>query len=201
MNYNVNTFSDYNSIYPLSPPTLLEDTSKGLLIAIEGLDGSGKSTLTKMLVKKLSKNYDVVSFNFIHSEYLKNQLLLTKLENCDPYTFLYMYLSGLSFVYWNYIIPHLKMNKIVILDRYVHTVMLKGLVQGLSKKYIEPILVPFRTADIKIFLDTSVELCLLRKLKKGKLTYWECGGNTCQINGDYLRLGYNEKERLYVYLL
>ena len=39
--------------YPKNPPTYTDETIKGYIIEIEGLDGSGKSSQTKVLVENL----------------------------------------------------------------------------------------------------------------------------------------------------
>lgn len=44
--------------YPKNPPTYTDETIKGYIIEIEGLDGSGKSSQTKALVENLKNIYE-----------------------------------------------------------------------------------------------------------------------------------------------
>lgn len=183
--------------YPKNPPlkiTLGNDKNyNGVIIEIEGLDGSGKSSQVKILEKRLKERYKKVLYiNFIHSEYLKNILLKTKWENCDSYTFTFMYIMGLSNVYHREILPRLDEGYIILLDRYIYTIMTKAMInKNVKEEWIRSCLSIFKTPDIKIFIDTPVQTCLERKKKDNKiLSYWECGGNIFDI--DVMRKEYNQ---------
>lgn len=154
--------------YPKNPPTYTDETIKGYIIEIEGLDGSGKSSQTKALVENLKNIYEKVYYvNFIHSEYIKDILLKTKWENCDLNTFSFMYFMGLSNTYYREILPKLRQEYIVVLDRYIYTIISKNVVFNSSnEEWVENCSKIFRKPDLKIFIDTSVEECLKRKIQK-----------------------------------
>ena len=194
-NDDVPELGEFKFPYPKNVVTQIDESKKGHIIEIEGLDGSGKSTQIKILEKKLKEiKKNVYCINFIHSEFLKNILLKTKWENCDTITFSFMYLMGLSNVYYREIVPKLKEECIIILDRYIYTVLSKALIDSkIKKEWIENCVSIFRKPDIKIFIDTPVEECLRRKSIENKyLSYWECGGNV--FNNDVLRKEYNAQE-------
>ena len=150
---------------------------EGVLVVLEGIDGSGKSTQCKILENNLKKTYKCSSVNFIHSDFLKVPLLKAKWENADAYTFLYLYLMGLSQVYFSYIIPHLRKNEIVILDRYVQTIYVKLLPFEINEDLLKLNTRLFRKPDISIFINSDPEVCMKRKIAaNGRLTYWESGG-------------------------
>ena len=157
------------------------------------MDGSGKSSQVKILTEKLAKEYKkVIYINFIHSEYLRNILLKTKWENSDIYTFTFMYMMGLSNVYHREIVPKLKEGYIVLLDRYIYTIISKALVEKkVNEAWIRGCLSIFKEPNMKFFIDTPVDICLERKKKDNKfLSYWECGGNIFDV--DNMRKEYNQ---------
>lgn len=147
-------------------------------------------------MKNLKRKYDKVYYtNFIHSEFIKDILLKTKWENCDINTFSLMYLMGLSNTYYREIVPKLKEEYIVVLDRYIYTIISKNIVSSEVKndKWINKCLEIFRRPDIKIFIDTSIDECLKRKNADNKyLSYWECGGNI--FYDEKLRQGYDKSK-------
>ena len=163
---------------------------KGLIIEIEGLDGSGKSSQLKMIERKLKEKYSKVYVgNFIHSDFIKDILLRTKYENCDEYTFTFMYLMGLTNFFNCEIAEKLNDGYIVVLDRYIDTIKSKALIKNIDNKWLNNILSIYRKPDINIFIDTLPNICLERKKKDNeKLSFWECG---CEVEDDSLRFEYN----------
>lgn len=178
---DVPKLGEFKYPYPKNRPTDIYETNKGIIIEIEGLDGSGKSTQTKMLIEKLKeKNEKVFNVNFIHSEYLREILLKTKWENCDKNTFIFMYMMGLSYTYYREIIPKLRENYIIVLDRYIYTIISKYLAYSddFNDEWIKKCLSIFRKPDVKIYINTPIDECLKRKQKENDyLSYWECGSN------------------------
>ncbi|WP_124066127.1 hypothetical protein [Clostridium sp. E02] len=173
---------------------------RGILIEFEGLDGSGKSTQGKRILERLKNEYEVYYTNFIHSDYIKVPLLKTKWENSDPYTFALMYSAALQFVYTSEILPRLRKNQIVIVDRYLLTIWLKACMSGVELDWIKTVTANIRPADMRIIIDTPAKVCMRRKLEKNKqLTYWECGGNLFRLES--MRIGYDEKEYQNMFLL
>lgn len=144
----------------------------------------------------MKRKYNKVFYtNFIHSEFIKDILLKTKWENCDINTFSLMYLMGLSNTYYREIVPKLKEEYIVVLDRYIYTIISKNIVSNEVKndEWINKCLEIFRKPDIKIFIDTPIDECLKRKNVDNKyLSYWECGGNI--FYDEKLRQHYDEKK-------
>ena len=192
---DVPELGEFKFPYPKNETIQIEDSNDGIIIEIEGLDGSGKSTQLKRIKEYYEKkNKKVFYINFIHSDFLKNILLKTKWENCDTNTFTFMYLMGLSNVYYREIIPKLKEDYIVLLDRYIYTIITKALANKKVKKtWILNSTSIFRKPDIKIFIDTPVEECLQRKISDNTyLSYWECGGNVFLNNN--LRNEYNKED-------
>ncbi len=99
---------------------------KGKLIVVDGLDGSGKATQTKLLIKKFKKNnYKVVTIDFpqyfsffgqMISKYLKGEF--GKAKNVSPYLCSILYAAD-RWQNKNKIEKWIKQGKIIICDRYV----------------------------------------------------------------------------------
>lgn len=198
MNYIDDTpeLGEYITPYPKNKAqhNNINSESKGIIIVLEGLDGSGKSTQAKKLYRRLEESgVKVFTTNFIHSDFIKPSLLKTKWENCDIYTFSCMYTMGLAYTYFKEIIDKLNQDYVVILDRYIYTIMVKAIVSGADIEWVKNLTKIFKQADITFFIDTPVETCLNRKRKDNEyLSYWECGGNI--FGSDQMRYEYTPKE-------
>ncbi|MBI4653353.1 dTMP kinase [Candidatus Kuenenbacteria bacterium] len=99
---------------------------KGKLIVIDGLDGSGKATQTKLLIKKLKNNgYKTATINFPQyssffgqtiGRYLKGEF--GKAKDVSPYLISILYAAD-RWQKKNKMKKWLKQGKIIICDRYV----------------------------------------------------------------------------------
>lgn len=167
---------DFTKKYPSKSATQAQlNCKKGIIIEIEGIDGSGKSTQAQLLSQNLTKKWFCSKINFIHSDFMRVPLLKAKWKNVDSYTFYYLYMMGLSYTYFNVVVPRLSNNEIVVLDRYLGTINMKG--QDILKPINEINLKLFRKPDISILIDIDPQVALERKKENGHLSYWECGGN------------------------
>jgi len=144
-----------------------------LLISVDGPDGSGKSTTTKILLdflqKKFGINQDVVVFKPTYFETSPEALLVKdRLESSlgiRAYSKEHndFYLEAMRLNYLNVIIPSLEQKKIVILDsseiRALAFNIAKGEIEAISDTK-DKIKSGFLTAgiypDIRIILDGSV---------------------------------------------
>lgn len=140
---------------------------RGILIAIEGIDGAGKTTQSTMLYDKLKKKgYPVVRFheptNGIWGERIKDLAKngRHKVNAEDELDFFYR--DRLEDVEHN-INPSLKEKKIVIMDRYYFSSIAYQGARGLDPNYVEEkneSIAP--KPDILIILDLSPEAALKR---------------------------------------
>jgi len=147
----------------------------GFLIAIEGIDGAGKTTQSEILMKKLNeKEYPVVGLHEpTEGRWGKKIKELAKngRHQIRPETELdYFYFDRLEDVE-NNINPSLKEKKIVVMDRYyLSSVAYQG-ARGLSPDHIEEMnkmIAP--KPDVTIILDLDPEVALGRIKHKRNMT-------------------------------
>ena len=110
----------------------------GTLIIFEGADGSGKTTQIKELKKLLEKNGHTVTVSSwktapILGEFMAaNESLKKMSDRVLPETSLFFQSADLLYRIEREIIPALKQNHIVIMDRGIHTLIVRGLMIGMS---------------------------------------------------------------------
>jgi len=151
----------------------------GFLICIEGIDGTGKSTLAKSLSKKLvSQGYDVVhSFeptNGPHGKKIRENAVahvdMTADEQLD------LFVKDRKDHLKDLIIPSLKDGKIVILDRYFYSTIAYQGAAGYDVDKIYEIHEDFAVEpDLLCILDLDVDKALerIKKNRGGELDFFE----------------------------
>lgn len=98
-----------------------QSLTRGLLITIEGIDGSGKSTLTKNLFSRLQReNYELILTKEPGGSALGKQLrnlLQTQPVPITPIAEYLLFAADRAQHFNEVIIPNLKLGKIIISDR------------------------------------------------------------------------------------
>ena len=116
------------------------NTYKGLLIIVEGVDGSGKSTQLEMLQNWLNANgFPTVKTEWNSSESVKPVIKKIKKSETivSPETFSLLHLADFAERYHNLILPNLKAGKIVLCDRYIYTAYARDAARGLKLDWIK----------------------------------------------------------------
>jgi len=141
---------------------------KGFFICIEGLDGCGKTTQTKLLVKRLRKlGYDAVYTvepsrgkigmfirrYCLHGEKRVSAIIEALLFAADRFEHVEKEL-----------IPALDSRKIVVSDRYVYSSLAYQGAAGLDLRWIEMVNEHAIRPDLAIFVDVEPE-AVVRRLK------------------------------------
>jgi len=144
----------------------------GLFITFEGGEGCGKSTQSRLLLKKLEQqNIPVVLTHEPGGTALGNELRKTLKRKRDssisPQAELFLVAASRAQLLTEVIRPALKEGKVVLCDRFTHSTMVyqgygRGLdftaiqmVNNMATRYLNP--------DLIIFLDISPEQGLARK--------------------------------------
>ena len=105
---------------------------EGLLIVIEGTDGSGKSTQLELLKKYIqAQSYGVMVSEWKTSRLIANVIDDAKDRNLlNATTYSLLYAADFADRLENQIIPALKSGFIVLLDRYYYTALARDVVRG-----------------------------------------------------------------------
>jgi len=137
----------------------------GKLIVIEGIDGSGKSTLSKHLKETLEKNGFSVLLTKEPTDGEYGKILRERIKkgNLTPEEELELFIKDREEHVRKEINPALRQGKIVICDRYFISNMAYQGARGLDYREILKKNSGFPLPDLVIFLDISPELALSRK--------------------------------------
>ena len=144
---------------------------KGVFICVEGLDGCGKTTQTKLLVRRLrKKGYDAVytaepSRGNI-GKFIKKYCLHGKKRVSSIVEALLFAADRYEHVE-NEIIPALDEGRLVVSDRYVYSSLAYQGAAGLDLKWIEKINEHAMRPDLAIFVDVEPEV-VIHRLKPKK---------------------------------
>jgi dTMP kinase len=168
-------------------------TMKGVFICIEGLDGSGKSTQTKLLTKKLCKTgYNTIFTaepskgkigHFIRKRLFEQKRLPTTAEAL-------LFAADRVEHVQNTVIPALKEGKIVISDRYIYSSLAYQGSTGLNLDWIETINTYAQKPDLSIFIDVAPEMVLERlKRKKSVMENLQTQQHVQEIYKKYIEKG------------
>jgi len=155
-----------------------EEAIKGKLIAVEGLDGSGKSTQVHLLYKWLLGNgYKVFFTEWNSSDLVKEATKKGKKRQLlTPTTFSLIHATDFTDRYERQILPMLKAGYIVLCDRYIFTSYARDQVRGCNPDWIRNIYRHVILPDIVFYFQLPLEVSLNRILEgRPALKYFEAG--------------------------
>jgi len=150
----------------------------GKLIAVEGLDGSGKSTQIYLVKRWLELSGAKVYFTEWNSSVLvkaatskgKKRQLLT------PTTFSLIHATDFADRYERQILPLLRAGFIVLADRYFFTALARDGVRGVDQSWVEKLYSFAVKPDITFYFEVPLEVSLNRILEgRPALKYHEAG--------------------------
>ena len=150
----------------------------GRLIAVEGLDGSGKSTQIKLIKRWMELQGLKVFFSEWNSSVLvksatskgKNRELLT------PTTFSLIHATDFADRYERQLVPLLRAGYLVLCDRYIFTAFARDVVRGCSPNWVRGIYEFAAQPDLVFFFKAPLETSLGRILDgRPQLKYFEAG--------------------------
>jgi dTMP kinase len=145
-------------------------TSKGVFICIEGLDGCGKTTQAKMLVRRLRKSCDAIytaepSRGKI-GRFIKKHCLHGDKRSSGIVEAL-LFAADRSEHVEKTVLPALKKGQMVVSDRYVYSSLAYQGATGLDLGWIKKINEYAIRPDLAIFIDVQPET-VVQRLKPKK---------------------------------
>src|SRR5580698_8485555 len=158
--------------------TFAELNFPGRLIAVEGLDGSGKSTQIYLLKRWLEAEGVRVYF----SEWNSSELVKSatskgkKRELLSPTTFSLIHATDFADRYERHLLPLLRAGYVVLCDRYIFTAFGRDVVRGCPPEWVRGIYSFAAQPDMTLFFKTDLEVSLNRILEgRPKLKFFEAG--------------------------
>jgi dTMP kinase len=150
----------------------------GRLIAVEGLDGSGKSTQIYLLKRWLELEGLKVFFSEWNSSTLVKNATSKgkKRELLSPTTFSLIHATDFADRYERQLVPLLRAGYVVLCDRYIFTAFARDTVRGCPPEWVRGIYNFAAMPDLVFFFKAPLEISLQRILDgRPQLKYFEAG--------------------------
>jgi len=150
----------------------------GRLIAVEGLDGSGKSTQIYLLKRWLELRGLKVFFTEWNSSVIVKKATSKgkKRQLLTPTTFSLIHCTDFADRYERQILPLLKASYLVLCDRYIYTAFARDAVRGCSRAWLRNLYGYARKPDLTFFFNTPLPVALGRIMAgRPQLKYHEAG--------------------------
>jgi dTMP kinase len=158
--------------------TFAELNFPGRLVAVEGLDGSGKSTQIYLLKRWLEAEGIKVYFSSWNSSELVKSATSKgkKRELLTPTTFSLIHATDFADRYERHLLPLLRAGYIVLCDRYVFTAFARDVTRGCPPEWVRGLYSFAALPDLTFFFKTDLEVSLNRILEgRPKLKFFEAG--------------------------
>ena len=149
----------------------------GRLIVIEGTDGVGRSTQLNLLRPWLeSSGYAVVDSEMTTSVLVGAGLKRAKEGNTlGTITHNLFYCTDFVDRFENQILPALRAGFVVLIDRYIYSLMARALVRGADPAWLRSIYGLALCPDAIFYLKIGIEHLIPRILQGVGFDYWESG--------------------------
>jgi dTMP kinase len=150
----------------------------GRLIAVEGIDGSGKSTQMMLLERWLrARGYPVIFTEWNSSRLVRRSMSRGKKKNLlTPTTFSLLHAVDFADRLTYQIMPPLQAGMIVLADRYAFTAFARDVARGVHPEWVRAVYSFALRPDLTLYFRVPIEVSLERLLAgRAKLKYHEAG--------------------------
>ena len=150
----------------------------GRLIAVEGIDGSGKSTQLVLLERWLTARGYRVHFTEWNSSPLVRRSMRRgkKKDLLTPTTFSLLHAVDFADRLTYKIMPPLKAGMIVLADRYVFTAFGRDVARGVHPEWVRGLYTFAPRPDLTLYFRVPIEVSLDRLMaRRVKLKFYESG--------------------------
>ena len=151
---------------------------RGKLIAVEGLDGSGKSTQIYLVKRWL----ELAGARVFFTEWNSSSLVKPSTSkgktsrSLTPTTFSLIHATDFADRYERQIYPLLRAGYIVLADRYIYTAFARDVVRGVDFDWVERLYSFAVRPDVTLYFRAPLEVALGRILDgRPELKYHEAG--------------------------
>jgi dTMP kinase len=150
----------------------------GRLVAVEGLDGSGKSTQIHLLKRWL----ELQGLKVFFSEWNSSELVKAatskgkKRQLLTPTTFSLIHATDFADRYERQLVPLMRAGYLVLCDRYFFTAFARDTVRGCKPEWVRSLYDFAALPDLTFFFNAPLEVSLHRILEgRPELKYFEAG--------------------------
>ena len=159
----------------------------GILICVEGIDGSGKSTQMDLLYSWLkNKNIDVISTQWNSSDLISSTTKKAKKKNLlSGRTFSLLHAVDFADRLEKSIKPALKAGFVVLADRYVYTAFARDVARNVDSKWVRNMYGFAIKPDITFYFDVSPKVSLERICANRQPSFYEAGMDMKFSNNPY----------------
>jgi dTMP kinase len=151
---------------------------QGKLIVVEGPDAVGRSTQIALLRQWLEREgHAVLDTGMARSALAGKGIKMAKQGNTlGPITMTLFYATDFADRLENEIIPALRAGFVVLIDRYIFSIMARAIARGEDRRWIEQAAGFALAPHAVLYLRTDVEHLVSRVvLGRGAFDYWESG--------------------------
>ncbi len=150
----------------------------GTLVVLEGMDGSGRSTQITLLQEWLeSEGFAVQTSGLRRSNLVGRDIdqLLAK-NAVTRLTLALMYATDFFDQVEHRILPALRSGTVVLADRFIFTLIARGVVRGINRDYMSGLYAMALRPHLTFWLNVRPETAFGREFKKAQaISYWEAG--------------------------
>jgi dTMP kinase len=164
--------------YGAGLPGVHVESLTGVLIVLEGADGSGRSTQIRLLRNWLEgRGHAVTEVGLRRSTLVSKELSAAKEGHILGRTTMSLfYATDFADQLEHVMVPALHAGNIVLADRYIYTLMARDIARGADRGWVEKMYGMALVPDAVFYLKVSPKLLVERNLEKnGTLDYWESG--------------------------
>jgi dTMP kinase len=157
----------------------------GVLIVVEGIDGSGKSTQLRLLRRHLeAERYPLVYTEWNSSELVRETMKVGKKKQLlTPTTFSLLHATDFADRYYYEILPALKAGMVVLADRYVFTAFARDAVRGVEPEWVRNLYRFAVVPDLALYFRVPIEVSIERIMSsRSKIKYHEAGMDMALAN-------------------
>jgi dTMP kinase len=158
--------------------------TRGLLVAFEGPDGSGKTTQRKLFKTWLkSEGHDVVTTKWNSSDLIKPIIKSRKaVRALSPEEFSLLHGADFRHRVEQVILPALWEGKLVIADRFLFTALARDVARGLDLDWVLKLYEPLLWPDLVFYFAVSPVTSGKRVTATRLPSYYEAGQDVTDVN-------------------
>ena len=162
---------------------IAREEKRGLLIAFEGPDGSGKTTQRKLFKNWLkSEGHEVVTTKWNSSALVKPLVKARKAaRSLSPEEFSLLHAADFRYRLETEVLPALWQGRTVVADRYLFTALARDAARGLDLRWLLEVYRPLFWPDIVFYFSVSPETSGRRVAADRSPNYYEAGQDVTNI--------------------